>query len=148
MKRRAAFFSRTRSIVHFGSSTQLDLGRTLLRAGSYTGVKNAGKRGKRLLNREGSVSDAVQCELSSITSPSGAERKQDMPSPKLNLGFGPWSNTEYHMEVGFGFHSNDARGTTQTVERVSGKHPHPNTPATRIWLQQSASCLAVSSDSG
>lgn len=33
-------------------------------------------------------------------------------SPKLNLVFGPWANTEYYVNYAYGFHSNDARGTT------------------------------------
>lgn len=33
-------------------------------------------------------------------------------SPKLNLVFGPWANTEYYLNYAYGFHSNDARGTT------------------------------------
>ena len=37
-------------------------------------------------------------------------------SPKLSLIFGPWSKTEYYFNAGSGFHSNDARGTTITVD--------------------------------
>ncbi len=33
-------------------------------------------------------------------------------SPKLNLIFGPWSDTEFYASAGTGFHSNDARGVT------------------------------------
>ncbi len=33
-------------------------------------------------------------------------------SPKLNVVFGPWSNTEYYYSIGNGYHSNDARGVT------------------------------------
>jgi outer membrane receptor protein involved in Fe transport len=40
--------------------------------------------------------------------------QDDIVSPKLSLIFGPWANTEYFVNVGKGFHSNDARGTTQT----------------------------------
>lgn len=36
-------------------------------------------------------------------------------SPKLALIFGPWNKTEYYFNAGYGFHSNDARGTTITV---------------------------------
>ena len=46
--------------------------------------------------------------------------------------FGPWSNTEFYVQGGFSFHSNDGRGTTQTVEPVSGETPFPNTAATPI----------------
>ena len=38
-----------------------------------------------------------------------------LPSPKLSLIFGPWAKTEFYLQGGFGFHSNDGRGTTQTI---------------------------------
>jgi outer membrane receptor protein involved in Fe transport len=41
-------------------------------------------------------------------------------SPKLSLIFGPWARTEYFLNYGRGFHSNDARGATITVDPVSG----------------------------
>ena len=37
-------------------------------------------------------------------------------SPKLSLIFGPWAKTEYYFNIGSGFHSNDARGTTISVD--------------------------------
>lgn len=36
-------------------------------------------------------------------------------SPKLGLVFGPFEQTEYYLNYGYGFHSNDARGTTIKV---------------------------------
>ena len=41
-------------------------------------------------------------------------------SPKLNLIFGPFNKTEFYTSAGYGFHSNDARGTTLTVEPKTG----------------------------
>lgn len=41
-------------------------------------------------------------------------------SPKLNFIFGPWAQTEYFLNYGQGFHSNDARGTTITVDPKTG----------------------------
>jgi TonB dependent receptor/Carboxypeptidase regulatory-like domain/TonB-dependent Receptor Plug Domain len=55
-----------------------------------------------------------------------------LPSPKLSLIFGPWSKTDFYVQGGFGFHSNDGRGTTQTAEPISGENPYPNTPAAPI----------------
>jgi hypothetical protein len=55
-----------------------------------------------------------------------------LPSPKLNLIFGPWANTEFYTQGGFSFHSNDGRGTTQTVEPISVDNPYPNTSSSRI----------------
>jgi hypothetical protein len=44
-------------------------------------------------------------------------------SPKLTLAFGPWSRTEYFFDFGQGFHSNDARGTTISVDPNDGVTP-------------------------
>jgi outer membrane receptor protein involved in Fe transport len=51
---------------------------------------------------------------SSIEANSGS-RHASIASPKLSLIFGPWAKTELFANVGTGFHSNDARGTTATV---------------------------------
>lgn len=48
--------------------------------------------------------------------PQNSGKVQDqIASPKLALIFGPWAQTEYYANLGFGFHSNDARGTTTRV---------------------------------
>ena len=41
-------------------------------------------------------------------------------SPKLSLIFGPWSKTEFYLNAGTGFHSNDARGTVIAIDPNSG----------------------------
>ena len=53
---------------------------------------------------------------------SGSE-SDTMVSPKLSLIFGPWQDTEYFINIGRGFHSNDARGTTIRVDPVDGMTP-------------------------
>ena len=79
--------------------------------------------------------DVGHVDVTSLVTPanSGTATKV-LPSPKLSLIFGPWSNTEFYVQGGFGFHSNDARGATQTVEPVSADNPYPNTPSSRIPL--------------
>ena len=42
-------------------------------------------------------------------------------SPKLGLIFGPWNKTEFYFNFGYGFHSNDARGTTIRLDPVTGE---------------------------
>jgi hypothetical protein len=64
-----------------------------------------------------------------VTAANSGTASKFLPSPKLSLIFGPWSNTEFYVQGGFSFHSNDGRGTTQTVEPVSGENPYPNTPS-------------------
>ncbi|WP_428425690.1 TonB-dependent receptor [Methylibium sp.] len=51
---------------------------------------------------------------SSIPQNSG-KKNDSIASPKLSLIFGPWARTEYFANYGYGYHSNDARGTTATV---------------------------------
>ena len=48
-----------------------------------------------------------------------------LPSPKASLIFGPWSKTEFYVQGGFSFHSNDARGATQRTEPISPDNPFP-----------------------
>ena len=50
---------------------------------------------------------------------SGTSRAQKV-SPKLSLIFGPWQRTEWFVNAGQGLHSNDARGTTATVDPKTG----------------------------
>lgn len=42
-------------------------------------------------------------------------------SPKLSLIAGPWARTEFFFNAGRGFHSNDARGTTTTLDPKTGE---------------------------
>ena len=79
--------------------------------------------------------DLERADVTSLVTPanSGAATKF-LPSPKLSLIFGPWSNAEVYVQGGFSFHSNDVRGATQRVEPVSSGNPYPNTPSTRITL--------------
>jgi hypothetical protein len=44
---------------------------------------------------------------------------QAITSPKGNLIFGPWQNTEYYLSVGQGFHSNDLRGALTNVDALA-----------------------------
>jgi outer membrane receptor protein involved in Fe transport len=54
-------------------------------------------------------------------------------SPKLSLVFGPWTNTEYFVNAGRGFHSNDARGTTITVDPKTGEAAERVDPLVRTF---------------
>ncbi len=41
-------------------------------------------------------------------------------SPKLSLIFGPWAKTEFYLQGGLGFHSNDGRGALTRVDPATG----------------------------
>ena len=77
--------------------------------------------------------DLQYFDVTSLVNPanSGTASKW-LPSPKLSLIFGPWAKTEFYVQGGFSFHSNDGRGTTQRVEPISGESPYPDTPSTPI----------------
>jgi len=49
-------------------------------------------------------------------------------SPKFALTLGPWAKTELFVNAGYGFHSNDMRGSTITVDPVDKTTPVDRTP--------------------
>ncbi len=52
-------------------------------------------------------------------------------SPKLSLILGPWRTAEFYVNAGYGYHSNDARGTTLTVDPATGDPASRVTPLAR-----------------
>jgi hypothetical protein len=68
----------------------------------------------------------------SVNAANSGSATKFLPSPKASLIFGPWANTEFYLQGGFGFHSNDGRGATQTVQPVSPDNPYPNTRNAKI----------------
>ena len=60
----------------------------------------------------------------SVNAANSGSATKFLPSPKASLIFGPWANTEFYLQGGFGFHSNDGRGATQQVEPVSPDNPY------------------------
>ena len=64
--------------------------------------------------------DRFNFKVDSNNSANSGTSSASKVSPKLNLIFGPWNKTEFYASTGYGFHSNDARGTTLTVEPKTG----------------------------
>jgi outer membrane receptor protein involved in Fe transport len=58
-------------------------------------------------------------------------RGAGLASPKLSLILGPWSNTEVYANWGWGFHSNDARGSVQTRDPRTHEPVDPVDPIVR-----------------
>jgi len=46
----------------------------------------------------------------------GGKVSDSILSPKISLAFGPFKGTEFYANAGQGFHSNDARGTTISID--------------------------------
>lgn len=60
--------------------------------------------------------DGFYFEVDSDEPANSGEKTDGIVSPKLNLIFGPWADTELYANAGMGFHSNDARGTTINID--------------------------------
>jgi len=90
-------------------------------------------------------------------------------NPKATIVLGPWKRTEIYLDAGTGFHSNDARGVTISVDpttgapqdrvpllvRTRGAEVGVRTASVRgvvstfsLWVLQSNSELTFSGDSG
>jgi hypothetical protein len=57
-------------------------------------------------------------------------KSQDLVNPKGGITLGPWGNTEVYANAGSGYHSNDARGTTQVID-AQGNPATPYRPLIR-----------------
>ncbi|MDE3232619.1 MAG: TonB-dependent receptor [Pseudomonadota bacterium] len=64
----------------------------------------------------GARADFYQFDVQSNIAVNSGHAKDRQLSPKLNLIYTPQSNFEVYANYGTGFHSNDARGTTITVD--------------------------------
>jgi hypothetical protein len=65
--------------------------------------------------------DNIQMEVTARQTPANSGSKSaSRVSPKLGLIFGPWAKTEFFFNAGRGFHSNDARGVTATIDPTTG----------------------------
>ena len=69
----------------------------------------------------GMRADQARFRVDSLANAANSGSASDhLLSPKLSLILGPWSKTEFFVNAGRGFHSNDARGTTATVDPKTG----------------------------
>ena len=73
--------------------------------------------------------DHYEFDVQSSIPENSGKASDSIVSPKLSLVFGPWSKTEYFFNIGSGFHSNDARGTTITLDPSD---PTLSTPADKV----------------
>jgi hypothetical protein len=60
--------------------------------------------------------DALWMDVDERTAAHTGHVDAQVVTPKINLIFGPWAKTEFYLDYGQGFHSNDARGVTSAVD--------------------------------
>jgi outer membrane receptor protein involved in Fe transport len=82
---------------------------------------------ERIRTDFGVRADLFDFEVRSNLTANSGNADDSIVSPKFSLILGPWSETEFFVNVGKGFHSNDARGTTIRVDPTDGE-----TPAERV----------------
>ncbi|MDD2785125.1 MAG: TonB-dependent receptor [Sulfuricurvum sp.] len=69
---------------------------------------------------------------SDVNSANSATKYASIASPKLNFIFGPWEETQFFLNGGYGFHSNDARGISASSNPAT---PLVRTKGAEIGIQ-------------
>lgn len=113
--------------------------------------------------------DRYRFDVASNIAENGGKVSDGMTSPKISVVLGPWAKTEFFVNYGEGFHSNDARGTTVHLTPKELGPVDPVTPLVKtrgaelgvrtelipglqssmaLWKLRSASELVFSGDAG
>jgi len=64
--------------------------------------------------------DGYRFDVGSDLAANSGTANDRLLSPSLSLIYGPWKTAELYANIGTGFHSNDARGTTITIDPKTG----------------------------
>ncbi len=99
-----------------------------VRQTSYSAYLSHGLAWTNWLRTEIAVrADQFDFSVDSDLTVNSGKASDHIVSPKFTAVFGPWDQTELFANWGRGFHSNDARGSTITVDPTDGV-----TPAERV----------------
>ena len=75
--------------------------------------------------------DRYDFDVASDNPKNSGKQGAGLVSSKLSVIMGPWKNSEFFINGGYGFHSNDARGVTASVDPKTGDAVDPVTPLVR-----------------
>jgi hypothetical protein len=75
--------------------------------------------------------DYYRFDVDSSNALNSGKATDGLVSPKFAAVLGPWQETEFYVNAGLGFHSNDARGATIAVDPRSGAPVEHLTPLVR-----------------
>lgn len=106
--------------------------------------------------------DLYRFDVTSDVNPAdSAVKTAAVASPKLSFIFAPWGDTELFLNTGYGFHSNDARGVSKSLNpatplvRTKGGEIGVRTRAVdhlqsslALWMMDSDSELVFAGDTG
>ena len=107
---------RTRNLQRFDTVRQDDIQQS--RLGAF--IQSQVRWNDVLRTRVGARIDYLTAEVDSDLSINSGSDDDVLASPKLSIILGPWSDTEVYINIGRGYHSNDARGATLRRDPVSG----------------------------
>ena len=93
--------------------------------------ENATRWAPWLRSVAGLRADAYRFKVNSDNAVNSGTAREAIVNPKLSLVAGPWASTEFYLNAGGGFHSNDARGTTIRVDPKTGDAVDRVTPLVR-----------------
>jgi outer membrane receptor protein involved in Fe transport len=80
--------------------------------------------------------DRYEFSVDSDNAANSGRERASLVSPKFSLVLGPWQRSELFANWGRGFHSNDARGTTITVDPSTGNPAQRVEPLVRTKGQE------------
>jgi hypothetical protein len=118
---------RTAARRRLSTTREDEVGQTM--AGAYAQTEIEWTR--TLRTTLGLRADRYQFSVTSDNPLNSGDGSDGLVSPKVGAIFGPWSGTEVYVNAGTGFHSNDARGATITVDPVTGDAADRVTPLVR-----------------
>jgi hypothetical protein len=75
--------------------------------------------------------DGYRFDVQSDLAANSGKVNDHLLSPSLSVIYGPWQTAELYANIGTGFHSNDARGTTITIDPKTGLAADKVTPLVR-----------------
>jgi hypothetical protein len=75
--------------------------------------------------------DHYRFDVNSNIGANSGKLNDSIISPKIGLIVGPWKKSELYFNFGYGFHSNDARGTTIRLDPVTEQPVDPVDPLVR-----------------
>ncbi|MDC8758960.1 TonB-dependent receptor [Janthinobacterium fluminis] len=83
-------------------------------------VENSTRWNASVRSVAGARLDHYRSDVRSDLAANSGKAGDHLLSPSLSLIFGPWARSELYVNVGNGFHSNDARGATINIDPKSG----------------------------
>ena len=118
---------RTQGRTRFATTREDEVGQTMASVFGQTEIEWT----RKLRTMFGLRADLYDFSVTSDNPANSGDGTSGLVSPKLGVVFGPWNGSEFYVNAGGGFHSNDARGAVIRVDPVTGEPAEPVTPLAR-----------------